>query len=119
MMDIKFIKRFADEVERIHIIVGNCIYFELTENRAKTYCDENGVWIEIINPKHGLIDKVRLPFCNYFEPVRCSPDAPEWTQCIDRDGTWRFEKMYPHTLPKASDYKRIASAMNEYMELFN
>lgn len=119
VQNIKYIKRITDEICEVRHILGNCVYYKIGGNRVKTYCDEYGVWMEIVNPRHGLIDKIHLPFSHYFEPVQCSKDAPKWTQSIERDGTWRFEKMYPHTLPKASDYKRIAEAMDDYMELFN
>lgn len=119
MENIRFIERITDEIKRTRVIAGNCVYYELQhDNRAKAYCNEYGVWVEIINIAHGLIDKVHLPFSNYFEPVRCSKDAPEWTQCIENDGRWRFERMYSHVLPKPSDYKQIAFAMENYMELF-
>lgn len=119
MENIKFIKRITDEISRTRIIAGNCVYYELIHNKAKTYCDEYGVWVEIINVIHGLVDKIHFPFSHYFEPVQCSKDAPKWTQSIERDGAWRFEKMYPHVLPKNSDYKRISNAMDDYMNLFN
>jgi hypothetical protein len=116
MEDIKFIKEFAKYIERDQTIVGNCIYYRLGTNRAKTYAEEYGVWVEIINPVSGLIDKIRVPFSKYFQAVRCSVCAPTWTQTIEH-GEWRFKHM-PHTQPKASDYKAVANAMNEYMKLF-
>ena len=119
MENIKHIKRITDEIKRTRVVAGDCVYYELTHNRAKAYCDEYGVWVEIINIVHGLVDKVHLPFSHYFEPVQCSDDAPLWTQSIERNGCWRFEERYPHLTPKVSDYKNIAFAMENYMEVFN
>lgn len=119
MKNIRFIRDITEKIEKTRHIAGNCIYYELSENRAKIYCDEYGVWVEIINPKNGLIDKVHLPFSNYFAPVQFSQGAPKWTQTIGVDGCWCFENRCPHVLPKDSDYKRIALAMKNYMELFN
>lgn len=88
MQDIKYIKRIAQEIDLPRHIVGNTIYFTLGENIAKTYCEEMGVRIEIINPRSGKIDYAFLPFSQYFAPVKTTEGASEFSQRIGNDGKW-------------------------------
>lgn len=119
MENIKFIKTITDQINREGIVAGNCIYFNLSDgNKAKTWCDELGVRIKIINRIDGEVDGVYLPFENYFNPTQCSKNAPKWYQHIDC-GRWYFENQYTHVLPKEDDYKRIAEAMEKYMDIYN
>lgn len=117
-MNVRFIKRITEDVRRERIIIGDFVYFVLRNgNRAKAYCDEFGVRIEVINKKEGKVDSTYLPFKNYFMPTQCSAGAPMWYQHIDKN-RWYFEEMYSHVLPKASDYKNLASAIDSYIGMF-
>ena len=118
MANIRFIKQITSYIDRERIIVGNCIYYKLKNgNRARMWCETDGVRIKIINAKEGEVDGVFLPFMNYFQPTRCSPNAPKWYQHIDGN-YWYFEKEYSHVLPKESDYTRLANAMENYIQMF-
>ena len=118
MENIKFIKQITDYIDRERIIAGNSIYYKLkNNNRAKTWCEEDGVRIKIINCKEGEVDHAFFPCQNYFEPTQCSPGAPKWYQHIEGN-RWYFEKSYTHVLPKESDYMRLAAAMENYIEMF-
>ena len=118
MANIRFIKQITSYIDRERIIVGNCIYYKLKNgNRARTWCETDGVRIKIINAKEGEVDGVFLPFMNYFQPTQCSPGAPQWYQHIEND-RWYFEKEYSHVLPKESDYTRLANAMENYIQMF-
>jgi hypothetical protein len=117
-MNVRFIKRITDAVNRERTIIGVCVYYALHNgNRVKTYCLETGVTMEIINKKEGKVDSVFLPFKNYFQPTQCSKGAPMWYQHIEGDH-WYFEKTYSHVVPKVSDYINLARAMEDYMRLF-
>lgn len=119
MASIKFIKQITDYINKERIIVGNCIYYKLkNNNRVKTWCDNDGVRIKIINCKEGEVDYTFLPFKNYFEPTQCSPGAPMWYQHIEDGNRWYFEETYSHVLPKERDYKRLANAMENYIQMF-
>lgn len=118
MENIKFISRISLEVPRKANNVGNCIYYVLNNgNRVKAYCVEDGVILEVINTKEGKIDNIKLPFANYFEPVQCSENSPYWYQHIEK-GKWHFEESYIHVLPKVSDYRSIAKAIEDYICMF-
>ena len=118
MENIKFIKKITEHINRRPNIIGDCIYFELkNRNKARTWCESDGVYIKIVNNKEGEIDRVFLPFMNYFKPTQCSPGAPTWYQHIDRNH-WYFEGSYSHVLPKESDYVRLADAMENYIKIF-
>lgn len=115
---IKFAKKVTMSIPRTQTIAGNCIYYALANgNRAKVYCYSMGVTVEVINHKEGKVDSVNFPFSNYFEAVQCSPGAPKWYQHID-GGKWRFEGTYSHVLPKKTDYRRLADAIDNYIMMF-
>lgn len=105
--------------------IGNCIYIPMQNGkRAKCYLDDCGVYrhydgicCEIIDKESGKIDRCVFPFTNYFDKVKCSPGAPEWTPYIDGN-KWYFEQ-YTHCLPSGFDFKRITDAICEYVDLFN
>lgn len=127
MENIKFIREImAHGRNRDGKELGNCIYYKLNNgNRAKVcvdgggiYNESHGVTAEIVNTVDGKIDRAYFPFRNYFKPTRCSAGAPEWYQHVD-NGRWYFSQMYSHVLPKPDDYKRIANAVCDYMELFS
>ena len=118
MENIKFIKKITDYVSQDRIIVGDCVYYNLANgNRVKLWCYEYGVRAEVINKTDGKIDSLDLPFANYFKPTQCSPNAPKWTQHIDK-GQWYFENAYTHVLPKESDYMRLAEALEQYITMY-
>ena len=122
MENIKYINKITEYIAKPVTLkpIGNCIYIVLANgNRIKSYCESDGVRLEVINSKEGKVDSVFLPFCNYFQAVRCSANAPMWYQSIDRDGLWRFEKTYAHVLPKDSDYESLADAIIDYIEIFS
>ena len=118
IQNIKFINRITDEINREKVVMGNFVYYVLNNgNRVKTYCEEEGVRMEIVNKKEGKVDGTWLPFRNYFQPTQCSLGAPTWYQHINH-GKWYFSEMYTHVLPKASDYKNLAKAMETYIKMF-
>lgn len=117
-MNVRFIERITEDLCRQRIIVGNCVYYYLNnDNRVKAYCEETGVIIKVINKTGGPVDCIFLPFENYFQPTRCSQGAPKWYQHIDGNH-WYYEDMYKHVLPKDSDYKNLATAMENYIKIF-
>ena len=122
----KFIKQIMDHGKNKNgKKFGDYIYYDLSNGkRAKCYLDGSGTYClldrvrcEIISKDNGKIDSCSFPFEDYFGKVQCSPGAPKWTPHID-NGKWYFSE-YPHCLPKEKDFKRIAEAVCEYMELFN
>ena len=118
MENIKFIKQIAGYIDREGIIAGNCIYYKLkNNNRVKTWCETNGVCVEIINCKEGKLDQVFFPFRNYFEAVKCYDETEKWYQYIVED-CWAFEKLYSHVLPKENDYINLSIAIENYIEMF-
>ncbi len=118
MVNIKFIKSITNYISMDRTISGDCVYYDLNNgNVAKTFCYEDGVGIQIINKVNGMIDNIRLPFANYFEPKQCSPGAPKWNQHIERNGEWYFAQ-YDWCLPTEKDYMNIAKAMATYMCMF-
>lgn len=119
IQNVKFINRITDEISREKVVIGNYIYYVLGNgNRVKAYCEEQGVRMEVINRKEGKVDSVWLPFSSYFKPTQCSVGAPMWYQHIDH-GHWYFSQTYTHVLPKASDYKNLAAAMETYIRMFD
>lgn len=119
IQNIKFINRITDELNREKVVMGDFVYYVLGNgNRVKTYCEEDRVIMEVINRKEGKVDAVSLPFRNYFQPTQCSPGAPTWYQHIEH-GRWYFSEMYIHVLPKVSDYKNLAKAMETYIRMFD
>jgi hypothetical protein len=101
------------------VIIGDYVYYVLGNgNRVKAYCDDTGVEMEVVNRKDGRVDRVYLPFRNYFQPTQCSPGAPTWYQHIDH-GRWYFSQTYSHVLPKVSDYRNLANAMENYIKMFD
>ena len=78
--------------------------------------ESHGVTVDIINKHGGRVDSCYLPFRCYFEPVKCSENAPEWYQHVSH-GKWWFSDR-PHVLPKDSDYEKIAKAIRIYIALF-
>lgn len=118
MENIKFIKQITNYVEKDRVIVGNCVYYNLDNgNKVKLYCYDYGVRAEVINKVDGKVDNVDFPFANYFKPTQCSPNAPQWTQHIDK-GKWYFENTYQHVLPKDTDYINLAKALTVYIEMY-
>lgn len=118
MKNIKFIKGITDYVNMEREILGYCVYYDLENgNIAKTFCEEDGVIIHIVNKVNGMIDNIKLPFANYFTPKQCSPGAPKWNQHIERNGEWYFAQ-YDWCLPTEKDYKNIAGAMEKYIYMF-
>ena len=118
MENIRFIACIADYIDRPKIVVGNCIYYSLDNgNRVKAWCYSSGVRAEVISKTQGHIDSIDIPFDRYFAPVRCSSNAPWWTQFIDK-GKWNFEDIYPHTRPSDDDHQNIANALSLFIELF-
>ena len=119
MENIKFILKITDYVKGDREVIGNCVYYNLDNgNKVKLWCYDCGVEAKVINKTKGTIDSIIFPFSNYFKPVRCSPNAPEWTQHITSSGKWYFEEMYDHVLPKESDYENLASAIETYIEMY-
>lgn len=119
IQNVKFIKRITDEINREKFVLGEMVYYVLGNgNRIKAYCEEQGVRMEVINRKEGKVDSLWLPFRNYFQPTQCSHGAPTWYQHIDH-GKWYFSDTYVHVLPKASDYKNLANAMEAYIRMFD
>lgn len=123
MVDIRFIKDItAHNVRRHGIVLGNAIYYELESGLlAKAYCEETAAVAVIINPKQGEVDRVELPFRNYFDPAQCSDGAPLWYQHVTKmngEPRWNFEKEYPHLAPKEADFRRLANAIQDYIDLF-
>lgn len=118
MENIKFILKITDYVKGDREIIGNCVYYNLDNgNKVKLWCYEYGVGAEVINKIKGKVDRVDIPFINYFNPVQCSPKSPKWTQYITH-GKWNFEEEYDHVLPKESDYNNLAIAIETYIEMY-
>ena len=116
--NIKFIKAITDYMDRERTIIGNHIYYKLSNgNKIKVWCDYNGVHMQIINSTTGSIDATYLPFENYFAPVQCHEGTQLWYQHIEID-RWFFEMQYPHLVPKSSDYIKLTEAMENYIRLF-
>lgn len=120
MENIKFIRSIARYCDNDKIEIGNCIYFDLDNgwrSKAKAFCTQHGVQMEIISPTIGKIDVVELPFANYMDKRKLSPSAPEWYTYID-NGHWYWTQQYPNLAPTDTELMRIAAAMNAYMRLF-
>ena len=126
MEDIKFIRDImAHGANKSGKPIGNCMVYKLNNgNVAKAYVDGGGIYreshgvkVEIINKTDGKVDTMYFPFRNYFAPTQCSANSPRWYQHIV-DGRWYFSQMYTHVLLTARDYKAIADAVCEYIELF-
>lgn len=108
-----FIKVFSGYVERSTEVFGRDAYFPLENGKiAKATCEESGIKVQIIHPEKGIMDSSFLPFSEYFKPVQFSPDGPEWNICIE-NGRWLYK-----TPPSESDAINIASAMKDYIRLF-
>lgn len=118
MENIKFIRSIARYCDNDKTEIGNCIYFELDNgNRAKAFCNQYNVAMEIISPRSGRLDSVEIPFANYIGKRRISPASPEWYTYIER-GHWYWTQQYPNLAPTDTELMRIAAAMNAYMRLF-
>lgn len=118
MAHIKFLNQITEYIERDNINIGNYTYYDLNNgNRIKLYCEDNGVNIKVINKTDGEVDRVFLPFENYFKPTQCSPGAPKWTPHIE-NGKWYFSDTYSHVLPKENDYMNLAATIDQYIILF-
>ena len=118
MEKIKFIKKITDYINRERTIIGDCVYYVLSDhNVIKLYCYDLGVKAIIINKSNGTVDEVSLPFSNYFKPTKCGPNDREWTQYITH-GNWYFSNIYTHVLPSDDDYTALAHGIEEYMKLF-
>lgn len=118
-MASKIIQKFVEHIAREFHVIGKCVYYAFSNgNRGKIWCSECGVHAEIIHIKNGKVDAAYFPFSDYFEPVQCSQGAPYWTQNLDSNNKWRYEDVYPHVLPKESDYRNLAIAIDNYFNLF-
>lgn len=119
MENIRFISSFTQYITSYHKeAVGDCVYFLISPSvRAKAFCTETAVRLELISLRCGKLDVVDIPFSHYFKPVYCSPGAPMWTQAI-HDGKWRFEEEMPHLLPSKSDCMTLARTMEIYLKMF-
>ena len=126
MENIKYIREIMSESPREDWKeVGDTLYLKLGNgNRAKVwvgggniYNQSHGIKIEIVNKTDGKVDSAYFPFKNYFKPVRCSKGAPAWYQHLD-GGKWYFSNMYTHVLPTSEDFRAIATAVCEYLDMF-
>ena len=125
MENIKFIRQIMSYGNKEGKEIGNYMVYDLGNgNRAKVCVNGGNIWgqshgieVTILHKLNGKIDFCYFPFSNYFQPVQCSPGAPKWYQHIE-NGRWYFSQMYSHVLPKSYDYENIASAVEEYMDLF-
>ena len=121
MENIKFITQITNYVAKERVIIGDCVYYNLENgNKVKLWCYSSGVTAEVINKTLGTVDRVELPFSNYFAKVQCSPNSPicpAWTQHIE-NGKWYFEDQYRHVLPKLSDYLNLATAIETYIDMY-
>lgn len=120
MENIKFISWCMEK--SVHsddfTIAGNYLVAPMNNgNVAKLCCESNGVRAEILNKKEGTVDRTLFPFANYFSMKRCSPGAPLWHQHIE-NGKWYFSQ-YSHCLPTPDDYKRIADAVDAYLDIMD
>lgn len=121
MEDIRFISKITSYIKKDQVTIGNSIYYNLENgNKVKMWCYSTGVTAEVINKTVGHIDQVDFPFYRYFAPVQCKPNSPihpKWTQHIDH-GKWHFEDEYPHVLSKPKDYKKLASALTAFIDMY-
>lgn len=118
MKNIKFIEGITFSIPRARYIVSNYIYYALDGgNKAKLWCEEMGVEIEILNPQHGMVDNMFLPFKDYFSPVTENEKGRTWTQYIDGDD-WKESRLHPELKPKESDYKKLAYGIEQYLRIF-
>lgn len=117
--------KLAEKMDYKTALVGRNLYvkFPNTGKRFKIYLDDfarisgniDGFMCIAINKDDGVIDKCGFRFCDYFDKVSCSPTDPKWTPHI-KNNSWHFSR-YSHCLPKESDFKRIAEAINEYIAI--
>ena len=117
--------KLAKEMDYKATLVGRNLYvkFPNTEKRFKIYLTDfrrvfgntDGFMCVVINKNDGEVDRCGFRFDDYFDKVACSTNAPKWTPHIDGND-WYFSH-YPHCLPKESDFKRIAEAINEYIAI--
>ncbi|MBR4855795.1 MAG: hypothetical protein IKU94_04125 [Bacteroidaceae bacterium] len=117
MENIKFIRECMLSSDRGHYLTaGNFLLFPMKNgNVAKTCCESNGVRVEIVNKKDGIVDRVLFPFANYFKQKQCSPGAPLWDQHIE-NGEW-YSSQYKHCLPTHEDYECVAKAVDKYIKI--
>lgn len=118
MENIKYMTEITQYINREQTIVGNCVYFSLANgNNVCVYCETNAVEAQVINKTLGNVDRVELPFENYFSKTCTTPGAPQWTPHID-GGRWYFSESYSHVIPKSADFKRLADAIEKYISLY-
>ena len=109
MENIKYMTEITQYINREQTIVGNCVYFGLANgNNICVYCNANAVEAQVINKTLGNVDRVELPFENYFSKTCTTPGAPQWTPHID-GGRWYFSESYSHVIPKPSDFNNAVS----------
>ena len=117
--------RLAKKMDYRTTLVSRNLYvkFPNTGKRFKIYLDDfsnrylniDGFMCIAINKDEGVIDKCGFRFCDYFDKVACSPNSPKWIPYIDGND-WHSSRDL-HCLPKESDFKRIAEAIDEYIEI--
>lgn len=118
--NIRFIDVCTEHLPRNRHFIGNMIYIELGGcNRAKLWCEETGVNVEIINAVRGKVDGVFIPFSSCFAHSTLYPGSTPFFQHITKNGTeWNFEREYPNALPCTSDYIAISAVIFRYLQLW-
>ncbi len=120
MENIKFIREIMStsslrsRMKPVGIVL---VYPMHNGNVAKLSCHSDGVSVRIVSKTLGLVDRTFFPFASYFAKKRCSPGAPPWDQHIE-NGEWYFSQ-YPHCLPTNSDFKKLSSAVEEYLSMMD
>lgn len=118
MENIKFARSLTKYCIHERKEIGDNIFFTIGNgNVVKASCGSDSLFLVVINNVNGKIDSMEIPFSRYFKPVRCSNNAPFWTQRIE-SGKWCFENMYPNLVPTENDYTRFSKAVDEYIEMF-
>lgn len=117
--------KLAKKMDYKTALVGRNLYvkFPNTGKRFKIYLEDfsnryhniDGFMCVVINKDDGVVDKCGFMFCDYFDKVACSPNSPKWIPHIEGND-WYFSR-YSHCLPKESDFKRIAEAIDEYIAI--
>lgn len=118
--DARFIDVCTEHLHRDRKFVGNMIYIELGGcNRAKLWCEETGVHVEIINAVRGKVDGVFIPFSSCFTHSTLYSGGTSFIQHIVNAGTeWNFEREYPKALPNTSDYVATSAVIDHYLQLW-
>lgn len=118
MENIKFIRSVMEYSSLTGTELGNFFIVPMQNgNVAKCCCEANGVRVEIVNKKEGVVDRTIFPFANYFTQKKCSPNAPMWDQHIE-NGKWYFQQ-YAHCLPTPQDFRQLACAVDTYIRMMD